>query len=511
MNIKQAKQEIKNAIEAYLMKDEFGAYRIPAVRQRPVLLMGPPGIGKTQIMEQIARECRIGLVAYTITHHTRQSAVGLPFISEKKYGDHQYSVTEYTMSEIIASVYDKMEETGIKEGILFIDEINCVSETLAPAMLQFLQCKTFGNQRVPEGWIIVAAGNPPEYNKSVRDFDVVTLDRVKRIDVTEDYGVWKEYAYRQGIHPAILNYLDLKKENFYRMETTVDGRLFATARGWEDLSSIMELYEELHKPVDRELVGQYIQHWKISKDFANYLEIYYKYEKDYRIAEILSGRMSDNVPERLKFAAFDERLSVVGLLLGRLGEMFRDWDMWDRYVTELFGFLKEWKEKLDENKKPAAVLKEILQNAENETQRQNKAGQLGARELKVMRRVLEKLRRYAADTDGFLPGEQEEAFAGIKEQFAAEEEARISRIKETKEALTCAFEFLEKAFGDGQEMVAFVAELNTNYYSTRFISENGCDLYQRYNKGLQFDSRQEDILNELDEIESELNEMGTIK
>ena len=80
MNIKRAKQEIKDTIAAYLAKDAFGGYRIPAIRQRPVLLMGPPGIGKTQIMEQIAKEMGIGLVAYTITHHTRQSAVGLPFI-----------------------------------------------------------------------------------------------------------------------------------------------------------------------------------------------------------------------------------------------------------------------------------------------------------------------------------------------------------------------------------------------------------------------------------------------
>lgn len=83
MDIKRAKQEIKDSVEAYLNKNEYGEYRIPALRQRPVLLMGPPGIGKTQIMEQIAKECGIGLVAYTITHHTRQSAVGLPFIKKK--------------------------------------------------------------------------------------------------------------------------------------------------------------------------------------------------------------------------------------------------------------------------------------------------------------------------------------------------------------------------------------------------------------------------------------------
>ena len=167
MNIKRAKEEIKDTIEAYLYRDETGEYAIPAIRQRPVLLIGPPGVGKTQIMEQVARECRIGLVAYTITHHTRQSAVGLPFIEKKNYGGKEYSVTEYTMSEIVASIYDKIEETGLKEGILFIDEINCVSETLAPAMLQFLQCKTFGTHRIPEGWIIIAAGNPPEYRPGV--------------------------------------------------------------------------------------------------------------------------------------------------------------------------------------------------------------------------------------------------------------------------------------------------------------------------------------------------------
>ena len=62
MNIKEAKQEIANTLKAYLARDELGNYLIPPVRQRPILLMGPPGIGKTQIMEQAAAEAGVGLV-----------------------------------------------------------------------------------------------------------------------------------------------------------------------------------------------------------------------------------------------------------------------------------------------------------------------------------------------------------------------------------------------------------------------------------------------------------------
>ena len=117
MDIQRAKEEIKRAVQAYLATDDIGRPLIPAVRQRPILLMGPPGVGKTQIMEQIAQECDIALVAYTITHHTRQSAVGLPFIRERNYGGRTRSVTEYTMSEIIASVYAAMERTNFYDAI----------------------------------------------------------------------------------------------------------------------------------------------------------------------------------------------------------------------------------------------------------------------------------------------------------------------------------------------------------------------------------------------------------
>ena len=63
MNIKEAKEEIKNAMTAYFSKDEFGEYEIPIMRQRPIFLMGPPGIGKTAIMEQIAAELGVGIIS----------------------------------------------------------------------------------------------------------------------------------------------------------------------------------------------------------------------------------------------------------------------------------------------------------------------------------------------------------------------------------------------------------------------------------------------------------------
>ncbi|MCD8001287.1 MAG: AAA family ATPase, partial [Oscillospiraceae bacterium] len=78
MNIREAKAEIRNAIFAYFTKNEFGEYEIPIERQRPLFLVGPPGIGKTAIMEQIAQDLGVGLVSYSMSHHTRQSELGLP-------------------------------------------------------------------------------------------------------------------------------------------------------------------------------------------------------------------------------------------------------------------------------------------------------------------------------------------------------------------------------------------------------------------------------------------------
>lgn len=493
MNIQKAKTEIIHTVKAYLAKDEYGAYRIPEMRQRPILLMGPPGIGKTQIMTQVAHECDIALVSYTMTHHTRQSAMGLPYIVQKKIGGRECSVTEYTMSEIIAAVYDKMETTGLKEGILFMDEINCVSETLAPTMLQFLQMKRFGNQKLPSGWIIVAAGNPPEYNKSVREFDMVTLDRVKKISIKPCYDVWRAYAYEVGIHDAILSYLQIKPQNFYKAETTVDGMQFVTARGWEDLSELLYVYEDMDISVDADITAEYLQCPDIAKDFANYLDLYRKYRHDYSIDGIIKGDFHNIFYRRLSDAPFDEKLSVIGLLVSAVSSRCRTALDDELYAEELHDILMYVRDAAAAGASVVSRLGLVYDDRENTFEADQKEGNTPEREILIQRRLLMTLRSYIEN----MEDSGHDNFEEVRCFFASERQALDTVINTASAALDNAFSFIEMTFGDSQEMVVFVTEMSINPDTVRFIAEYGCDKYDIYNRRLLTSVTEREILNDI--------------
>lgn len=501
MNIKEAKEQIKNAMTAYFTKDGFGGYAIPIEKQRPVFLMGPPGIGKTAIMEQIASELGVGLISYSMTHHTRQSALGLPFIVQKNYGGREYDVSEYTMSEIIASVYDMMEETGLREGILFLDEINCVSETLAPSMLQFLQYKIFGRHRVPDGWIVVTAGNPPEYNNSVREFDIVTWDRLKRIDVEPDFGVWKEYAYLSNVHPAIISYLDVKHSDFYKIESTVDGKSFVTARGWSDLSDMIKLYEKHGLKVDNALVSQYLQNKKIARDFAVYYDLYMKYKSDYQIGEILSGKASEEIKRRAKAAKFDERLALLSLILDGVNEGMRAVANEEDMLSALLACLKEVRAGLSNSAADAVkLLGEKASAVRAKIEKGKASSSLSAEKRHTLNLTAAALEEEAALIERNDRPSGTAAFALMKKDF----DSRVAALKKNAEAtgkkLSNVFSFLEDVFGEGQELLILVTELTINAHSSRFISRYGCKEYFAHNKELLFYERRKELIEELGDL-----------
>ena len=502
MNIKQAKEQIQNAMKAYFTKDTFGNYLIPIERQRPIFLMGPPGIGKTAIMEQVAAELGVGLVSYSMTHHTRQSALGLPFIEKKVYGGVEYSVSEYTMSEIIASVYDMMEHTGLKEGILFLDEINCVSETLAPAMLQFLQYKIFGRHRVPDGWIVVTAGNPPEYNNSAREFDIITWDRLKRIDVEPDYDVWKEYAYKKGIHAAILTYLDIKKSDFYKIETTVDGKSFVTARGWSDLSDMMKLYEQHGIAIDEKLVAQYLQNKKIAKEFAIYYDLFNKYKSDYQVDKILAGKAPEEIKDRAKVAKFDERLALLGLLLDAITDELKKISLFEQALTELLNALKNVRMELARpNVDAITSVQKQISNLEKKIQNGKLASTMSADNEYACRSAISMLEDMVAMLKEKMSADGTEAFKLLKTEFDKHTKELKKQADAAGKQLSNMFIFCEEVFDEGQEMLILVTELTSSYYGAQFISRYGCKEYFNHNKELLFYERQKEIIRELENLE----------
>ncbi len=507
MNIASAKDQIKDTVEAYLKKDDAGMHVIAPVHQRPIFLVGAPGIGKTAIMEQVAHELGIGIVSYSMTHHTRQSALGLPRIEHREFDGMEYEASEYTMSEIVASVYDYIKASGRRTGILFLDEINCVSETLYPSMLQFLQYKTFGKHKVPDDWVVVCAGNPPEYNRSVHEFDIVTLDRMRQIDVEPDYAVWKSYAAAKGVHPAVTTFLDAKRDCFYKVESKAGGgKAFVTARGWEDLAQIISLYEQMDKPVDRDLIAQYLRDDDIADQFSVYYTLFNKYRSDYQVGRILDGNPDPDVYSRARAAAFDERIALVGLLLDSLaGECAKALDL-EATVIAARDVLREFKGQLMEGASIDSTLIACTGERESNLAKALQTNTMSAANIRKERLAIAFLRALVSSCTLAKTTEGPAAFKTLEGVYT-QEVAKIKPLVADADAkMSNAFQFVADVF-DSREMLVFLAEVTTRQATTQFISHYGNEAFYKYNDQLEVDASRTSLTNRINEL-AELSDDG---
>ena len=298
-NIGSAKMELIRGIKAYLLKDANGKYVMREKDRLPFFLQGPPGLGKTQITEEAAKELGIGFVSFSLTHHTRTTVLGLPVIEELGEGAEAIKYTRYTMSEIMEAVYAKVKE-GYPEGVLLLDEFPCMAESIMPIMLAFLQVKNIGAYTLPEGWVIVLCGNPPEYNKASRKFDAAVLDRVRAIELDYDVPTFLDYAEKRNLHGAIQMYLKLFPEKCFRCVRGEEGFELVTGRGWENLSETIKAYGKLGEEIGYEQISQFIKSEEVARDFAGYYEQCVE-GGDLRGGDyeaILSGQVTDGLVQR---------------------------------------------------------------------------------------------------------------------------------------------------------------------------------------------------------------------
>lgn len=317
VTITQAKETIAQAARIYFARDRQGRYRVERRRARPLCLMGPAGVGKTEVVRQVAQEQGLAFLSYSITHHTRQSAIGLPRLVDGTVEGRRVSMTEYTMSEIVAQVYRSMENTGKTEGILFLDEFNCASESLRPILLQLLQDKSFGPHAIPDGWMLVLAGNPSEYNRAASELDPVTADRLRMVYIRPDYAAWLPYARKKGVHPVILSYLKDHRDHFYLCRADgSQGTALVTARAWEDLSVMLTCLEETGEQADLPLVAQYLQSGEVARGFYQYCVQYQTMVSSGLLEDALNrGEMAVNALARMDF---NQAWNLVSALVRRV-------------------------------------------------------------------------------------------------------------------------------------------------------------------------------------------------
>ena len=478
MNIQQAIDQLETAVRCYTALDEMGMPLVPPETQRPLFLIGPPGVGKTDVVAQVARRLGVGLVSYTMTHHTRQSALGLPQIRTRRFGGEERAVTEYTMSELLAGVYRHMEVSGCTAGILFLDEINCVSETLTPAMLELLQHKRFGEYALPEGWVIVCAGNPEKYNRAAHAFDPVTLDRLRVLQIEPDLAAWQEYAAQRQVHPSVRGYLRLKPEDFFRAE----GERIVTARSWMNLSDMMLALEKSGGAADALLFGQYLQCGEVAERFALYHALCRGVAAGFSLDAVLEGR-DEAAEARFAKSGFDEALCAAMLLSDALNARIRSAEEIRERAQRLRHFADGVLREQGSGAVTDAALA-ILARMEKALAVRRSVNAISSDEEARERALHSEIRSCIAALYG-----AEDAHAALLEQACQAEGAALQRRTALLQELSNALGFAQRAFADVHVRVIFLSELERNQTTLRFLKANLPEPWEALRSGTDPDRR----------------------
>lgn len=264
---------------------------------RPLLCVGEPGIGKTACVENekrvinerlkeagIAKE--FGFKKILLGQTLVGSLSGIPLLNPQTQ-----EVVKVQASEL------PREEKDGKYGILFLDEITTADEAqIQPALGLCDDSRNIGEYELPEGWIVVAAGNGPDCTNFIR-LDDMTLTRFQAFDIKYDYEKdWKMWASQTGIDPLIIAYLNTKPENIVSVrsrEEHVAGKMFPCPRTWNNFSKTLTLEKAGNGGKDlainhiERLASQYLGK-STGLEFATFAQI--KDTLKVSPSEILSGK-----------------------------------------------------------------------------------------------------------------------------------------------------------------------------------------------------------------------------
>lgn len=205
-------------------KDTIEAMHSLIISQIPVFLWGAPGIGKSAIIKQIAREMGIECIDLRLSLLDPTDLKGIPFY-ERELHTALWAPPSFLPRE--------------GRGILFLDELNSAAPAVQASAYQLILDRKVGEYTLPEGWSIVAAGNREGDRGVVYRLPSPLANRFVHIEMEVNASDWREWAIREGIDERVVAYIGFKKEALFGFDPTQNAKSFSTPRSWEAVHKIL--------------------------------------------------------------------------------------------------------------------------------------------------------------------------------------------------------------------------------------------------------------------------------
>lgn len=186
----------------------------------PVMLWGPPGVGKSQMVAQIAKKYDMPLIDIRLSQMEPTDLRGIPFRTGQ--------VVEWAVPAMLPDA----ERHGL-EGILFLDEITSAAPTVSAAAYQLILDRRLGEYQVPPGWAIFAAGNRQGDRGVTYSMPAPLANRFSHFEVETHLDDWVAWAYAHNIDERIIAFLRFRPERLFDFDPTHNPVAFPTPRSWE--------------------------------------------------------------------------------------------------------------------------------------------------------------------------------------------------------------------------------------------------------------------------------------
>ena len=195
-------------------------------RKVPVFLWGPPGIGKSSIVSQIAKEQDIGFIDLRLSLLDPTDLRGIPFFNTVK-------------ETALWAPPSFLPDGKVEKGILFLDELNTAAPMVQASAYQLILDRKIGEYTLPDGWAIVAAGNRESDRGVVFRMAAPLANRFVHLEMESSVVDWKAWAIASEVHPAIIAYISHRPDALFTFGNGNDSKSFATPRTWEYVNEIV--------------------------------------------------------------------------------------------------------------------------------------------------------------------------------------------------------------------------------------------------------------------------------